>query len=142
MMMIFGMFVFMLETIPYQNLQRSMSWRYAKNDLIGRSASYQYIGAGEDKITLTGVLVPEVTGGDLSLELLRTSAYRGRPYPLIEGTGLIYGMYVMDSISEGRTLFFGDGKAKRIEFTITLTRVNEDLRERLAGMEFNDLISF
>lgn len=40
MMMIYGMFVFMLETIPYQNLQRSMSWRYAKNDRVGRSASW------------------------------------------------------------------------------------------------------
>jgi len=142
MMMIFGLFVFMLETLPYQTLQRSMSWRYAKNDLIGRSATYQYIGAGEDKITLSGVLLPEVTGGDISLELLRTSAYLGRPYPLIEGTGFIYGMYVMDSMSEGRTLFFEDGKAKRIEFTITLTRVNQDLRERLAGIDLSGILSF
>ena len=72
-----------------------------QNDRVGRSASWQYIGAGEDKITLNGVLLPEVTGGDISLELLRTAAYRGRPYPLIEGTGMIYGMYIMDGLNEG-----------------------------------------
>lgn len=140
MMMIYGMFVFMLETIPYQNLQRSMSWRYAKNDRVGRSASWQYIGAGEDKITLNGVLLPEVTGGDISLELLRTAAYRGRPYPLIEGTGMIYGMYIMDGLNEGRAEFFSDGKARRIEFSISLVKASEDLRERLAEMEFSDLM--
>lgn len=128
MMMIYGMFVFMLETIPYQNLQRSMSWRYAKNVRVGRSASWQYIGAGEDKITLNGVLLPEVTGGDISLELLRTTAYRGRPYPLIEGTGMIYGMYIMDGLNEGRAEFF------------SLVKTSEDLRERLAEMEFGDLM--
>lgn len=122
-MMIYGMFVFILETIPYQNLQRSISWRYAKNDRVGRSANWQYIGADEDKNTLNGVLLPEVTGGDISLELLRTAAYCGRHYPLIEGTGMIYGMYIMVSLNEGRVKFFSDSKASRIEFSISLVPV-------------------
>lgn len=54
--------------------------------------------------------------------------------------GVIYGMYVMVGLSEGRTEFFSDGKASGIEFNISLVKVSEDLRERLAEMEFSDLV--
>lgn len=65
---------------------------------------------------------------------------RCQPYPLIEGTGMIYSMYIMDGQNEGRAEFFSNGKAKRIEFSISLVKASKDLRERLADMEFSDLM--
>ncbi|MER2471329.1 phage tail protein [Photorhabdus laumondii] len=141
MMMIYGMFVFMLNTTPYQSLSREMGWRHVKNDRVGKSAKWQYIGAGEDSITLDGVLYPEVTGGDISLEALRTLAYAGRPWPLIEGTGMIYGMFVIESLNETRTEFFSDGKARKIEFTLSLKKVSEDIREGLSNITADDLLN-
>lgn len=49
-------------------------------------------------------------------------------------------MYVMVGLNEGRTEFFSDGKANGIEFNISPVKVSEDLRERLAEMEFSDLV--
>ncbi|KMW71166.1 oxidoreductase [Photorhabdus luminescens subsp. luminescens] len=141
MMMIYGMFVFMLNTAPYQSLSREMAWRHVKNDRVGKSAKWQYIGAGEDSITLDGVLYPEVTGGDISLEALRTLAYAGRAWPLIEGTGMIYGMFVIESLNETRTEFFSDGKARKIEFTLSLKKVSEDIREGLSNITADDLLN-
>ncbi|MFD0709950.1 phage tail protein [Photorhabdus akhurstii] len=141
MMMIYGMFVFMLNTTPYQSLSREMGWRHVKNDRVGKSAKWQYIGAGEDSITLDGVLYPEVTGGDISLEALRTLAYAGRAWPLIEGTGMIYGMFVIESLNETRTEFFSDGKARKIEFTLSLKKVSEDIRESLSNITADDLLN-
>lgn len=141
MMMIYGMFVFMLNTTPYQTLSREMGWRHVKNDRVGKSAKWQYIGAGEDSITLDGVLYPEVTGGDISLEALRTLAYAGRAWPLIEGTGMIYGMFVIESLNETRTEFFSDGKARKIEFTLSLKKVSEDIREGLSNITADDLLN-
>ena len=83
MMMVFGMFVFMLRTTPYQQLQHSQEWRHVKNERVNQSAGWQYIGAGDDNITLSGVLYPEITGGNLSLSALETIGYAGRPWPLI-----------------------------------------------------------
>lgn len=140
MMMIYGMFVFMLNTTPYQSMSRNMDWRHVKNDRIGKSAKWQYIGPGEDSITLNGMLYPEVTGGDISLEVLRTMAFSAKPWPLIEGTGMIYGMFVIDSLTESRTEFFADGKARRIEFTLSLKRVSEDIREVLSIVTADDLL--
>lgn len=135
MMMILGMFVFMLKTTPYQSLEQDSAWRHVKNDRVGKSARYQYIGPGDDKITLSGELRPEITGGDISLELLRTMAFTGKAWPLIQGTGKIYGMYVITDISESRSEFFSDGKARKIGFKVSLERVSEDLREMLGDMD-------
>ena len=75
MMMVFGLFVFELRTLPYQQLQLSRNWRHVKNDRVGRSAKWQYVGAGENQLTLGGLLYPEITGGNLSLGAVSTMAY-------------------------------------------------------------------
>lgn len=141
MMMVYGMFVFELKTLPHQQLQQNKTWRHVKNERINRSASWQYIGAGEDQITLSGVLYPEITGGEVSLTVLTTQAYTGRPWPLIDGTGQIYGMYVITGSQTTRSELDRYGKAKKIEFSISFQRCDEDLRERLQASSVGDLLS-
>ncbi|EIX4511305.1 TPA: phage tail protein [Escherichia coli] len=139
MMMIYGMFVFQLSTLPHQQIQQSRNWRHVKNERVNRSASWQYIGAGDDTITLSGLLYPEITGGEVSLTALTTQAYAGRPWPLIDGVGQIYGMYVITALNTTRSELDRYGKARKIEFTVTFERVNEDLRERLQSSSLGDL---
>lgn len=141
MMMVFGMFVFMLRTTPYQQLQHSQEWRHVKNERVNQSASWQYIGAGDDNITLSGVLYPEITGGNLSLSALETVGYAGRPWPLIEGTGRIYGMYVLTRLERGKSEFDRFGNPKKIEFTLSLSRVDADYREKLQSSTVSDALA-
>ncbi|NCF07986.1 phage tail protein [Kosakonia sp. MH5] len=131
MMMVFGMFVFMLRTTPYQQLRHSQEWRHVKNERVNQSASWQYIGAGDDTVTLEGVLYPEITGGNLSLSALETIGFAGRPWPLIEGEGRIYGMYVLTRLERGKSEFDQYGNPRKIEFTLSLSRVDTDFREKL-----------
>ncbi len=139
MMMIYGMFVFQLSTLPHQQIQQSRNWRHVKNERINRSASWQYIGAGDDTITLSGLLYPEITGGEVSLTALTSKAYVGRPWPLIDGVGQIYGMYVITGLNTTRSELDRYGRARKIEFTVTFERVDEDLRERLQSSSLGDL---
>jgi len=127
MMLILGLFVFRLQTLPYQTLQRNVDYRWPSNSRIGLRPTLQFLGVSEEKITLSGVLMPEITGGKVSLQLLDAMAAEGRAWPMLEGTGTIYGMFVVNSVSETRTEFFSDGSARRIEFSLTLTRVDESL---------------
>lgn len=108
---------------------------------MGKSPRYQYIGPDEEPITLSGTLYPEISGGDVSLTTLETMAYTGRAWPLIEGTGKIYGMYVIDGLTQNRTEFFQDGKARKIDFTLSLKKVSEDIREKLAEITNDDVLS-
>lgn len=125
MMMILGLFVFSLPTLAYQSLERQTSWRHSSSDRVGARAAHQYVGPGEETIDLAGVIVAELAGMPISLELLRRMADQGRPLPLVDGTGIVHGAYVITSIKETRTLFFRDGAARKIEFSLSLQRVDE-----------------
>ncbi|MCY1219230.1 Phage P2 GpU [compost metagenome] len=60
----------------------------------------------------------------------------GLSYVLIEGSGRYYGMFVIENIEVTRTLFFPDGKARRLEFSLKLARVDggmEALGEKLVS---------
>lgn len=125
MMMALGMFIFSLPTLAYQELQRQTDWRHPSNNRVGTNPARQFAGRGDDIITLPGVVLPELAGTPISLDALRYMADTGKAWPLVEGTGRILGIWVIESISETRTLFFPDGAARRIEFSIKLTRIDD-----------------
>ena len=81
---------------------------------VGRSAKWQYVGAGENQLTLGGLLYPEITGGNLSLGAVSTMAYTRLAWPLIDGVGSIYGMYVITGLQETHREFDRYGKAKKM----------------------------
>ena len=125
MLMALGTFVFSLQQLAYQQLQRRTSWRHASSERVGARAARQFVGPGDDSIELSGLVAPDVTGDPASLVLLRELADAGRPLSLVDGTGVVHGAFVIDSISETSTLFFADGVPRRIEFNISLTRVDD-----------------
>lgn len=127
MMLALGMFVFMRQTLPYQNIQREADYRWPSNSRIGKRDAFQFLGVGEEKINLSGVLYPELTGGRFTMTAIRLMADGGRAWPLLDGTGNIYGMYVINKVSETGSVFFSDGTPRKIDFTLALTRVDESL---------------
>ncbi|SHF00066.1 hypothetical protein SAMN02745148_01563 [Modicisalibacter ilicicola DSM 19980] len=139
MMMVYGMFVFSLNTAAYQELQRQTQWRHASQSRIGARPARQFLGVGDDTITLTGTLLPEFTGGQSNLDQLRQMADEGAAWPLIEGTGTMYGVYVIESLNERKRRHFKDGAAQQIEFDITLQRI-DDQRTDLLGTLTNQTL--
>ncbi|HHT0219714.1 TPA: phage tail protein [Klebsiella pneumoniae] len=94
-----------------------------------------------NQLTLGGLLYPEITGGNLSLGAVSTMAYTGLAWPLIDGIGSIYGMYVITGLQETHQEFDRYGKAKKVEFTLSLQRVDEDIRERLQSASVSNLMA-
>ncbi|WP_318356301.1 phage tail protein [Enterobacter sp.] len=127
MMLALGMFVFMRQTLPYQSIQRDTDYRWPSNSRVGLRDTFQFLGPGEETVALSGVLYPELTGGKLSMTTLRLMAEEGRAWPLIDGTGTIYGMFIINNVSETGSLLFSDGTPRRTDFTLKLTRVDESL---------------
>ncbi|MHA3359397.1 phage tail protein [Yersinia enterocolitica] len=135
MMLSLGLFVFMRQTTPYQSIGRNINYRWPTNSRIGLRPTAQFLGVDSEKITLSGVLLPELTGGKLSLLALELMAAQGKAWPLIDGDGTIYGMFVIESLSQIGTLFFADGSARRIEFTLKLLRVDESLTAMFGDLQ-------
>lgn len=125
-MMALGQFVFCLQTLPYTELQQQLAWRHASNSRVGARAKSQFLGVDEEKITLNGTLYPELTGGEEAIDTLRKMADAGDEYPLVDGTGRIYGFFVIESITPTRSEFFGDGAARKIGFSISMKRTDDD----------------
>lgn len=133
MMLALGMFVFSLHTAAYQEMQRQTDWRHPSTARVGAQPARQFLGRGEDAITLPGLILPELAGTALSLDTLRHMADTGKAWPLVEGSGRLYGVWVIDSLSETRTLFFPDGTARRIEFSLSLKRIDDGRRDLIAS---------
>lgn len=126
MMMALGLYVFGLYTVPYQQLQRQVQWRHPSNSRVGARPSRQFVGRGDETITLSGVLMPEITGGKISLAALEAMADEGMAWPLIEGTGLFYGLFVVEGLDTTHTAFFPDGAPRKIEFSLKLARADDE----------------
>lgn len=134
MMMTLGMFVFSLPTLAYQDFSRQTSYRHASQSRIGVRPGSQYLGPGDDKITLSGWFSPELSHGLISMDTLRLMANQGEAWPLIEGTGRIYGLWVIEDLEEKKTIFFPDGMPRRIEFTLQLKRVDDNRVDLLGSL--------
>lgn len=121
-MMALGMFSFGVDTLAYQEFSRTMDWRHASADRMGAMPAFQYVGPGMDSISLPGIIMPEFTGPDTSLDELRDMADTGDAYSLVRTDGIIIGQYMIRSIGEKQSYFLPGGGARRIEFTIELER--------------------
>lgn len=131
MMMALGQFVFSLTTLAYQDLQRQTSWRHATNNRVGARPARQFLGPGDDSITLSGVVAMELTGGTVSLDEIRTMADTGKAWPLVDGSGYVYGQWVIDSMTTTNTLFMANGAPRRVAFQISLTRVDDNITDTI-----------
>lgn len=127
MMMVLGAFVFIGKTLPFQGVSHSTSYTWSGNERVGKRAAYQYLGPGADTLEITGKISTDMTYGAVSLATLRLMAEQGKQWPLIDGNGMIYGMYVINSVKENGSEFLSNGTPRIISFTLTLTRVDESL---------------
>ena len=136
MMMLLGTIIFSVETSAYEQLQRSTQYQWASQSRLGHPVlkhlgiggpAHQYIGPGEDTINLNGTIYPQYKGGPLQLSLIRLSAGLGVALPLIDGYGFIYGRWLIESVQETNSVLFSDGIPRKIDFSLSLKRYNEDL---------------
>lgn len=126
-MMIYGGFAFMLPTVPYQSLVRQSGWRWPEQEVVGAMPAMQFTGATAETIDLTGTLVPGFTGGRIELEALRQLGNLGLPLPLVTGTGLFLGMWVMTSLRESQDVHFSDGTPRRMSFDLLLKKQADEI---------------
>ena len=128
-----GVFVFTRQTVPFQSLDRTSSWRHPTNSVVGTMPKTQFTGKDSETVTISGRLAPEITGGKLSLAMLELMAESGAAFPLIEGADfMLMGFFVIESIQETRTELFGDGTPRLIDFTLNLKRTDDPLLIELA----------
>ena len=125
-MLALGDFRFSLDTAAFQDLERSSSWRWPSVERIGARPALQYVGPGEDTITMRGTIYPHFRGGVGQVSEMRAVASQGEPLMLVDGTGRNWGLYVITEVREGQSTFFSSGKPRKIDFDLSLTMYEDD----------------
>lgn len=119
-MMALGDFRFGLDTAAYQDLSRTNSWRWPSVERIGARPALQFVGPGEESISMSGQIYPHFRGGLGQISAMRAEADKGEPLLLVDGTGQVWGKYVITDIREGQKVFFSNGAPRVQDFDITL----------------------
>ncbi len=119
-----GLFVFDLTSFPFADLTRRTDWRQAKAERIGARSASQYLGPGDEGVTLAGAIVPEVAGSYGAITTLRQMADQGEAWPLVDGNGTIWGNYRITGMDERRRHLLVDGTPRMIDFTLDLDRID------------------
>ena len=125
MILSLGMFAFSIPTLAHDELQRRSDWKHARTGRVGARDASQYVGPGDDKVSINGTAFAELSDGRASLDQLRDMANTGDAWPLLDGAGRVYGAFVIESIDERQKVFLPDGTPRRIDFGIDLALVED-----------------
>lgn len=125
-MMALGNFRFSVATAAYQELVRATEYRWAATSRVGRPPARQFVGVGDDTVTLAGVIYPHYRGGLGQVAAMRTAAEQGEPQRLVTGGGLVLGLWVINRVEETQRAHWPDGSPRRQDFRIELSAYGED----------------
>ena len=127
MILSLGQFVFSVDTLTFNELQRSRSWSFANNDIAQGRPQYQFTGVGEETISIPFLIYQEHGFGNRqSVDDLAEMADTGAGYVLIDGSGYIYGVFAIDSIDDNRSFLTINGVPRKVDGTLKLTRVDDN----------------
>ena len=113
---------FSRDTAAYQSRNRTTAYRWAKQDRLTRDPALQFVGQGDDTLKLSGVIYPHYKGGLGQVDSMRQEAGKGKPFILVEGTGTVFGKFVIESITENQEHFMVGGTPQKISFTLNLRK--------------------
>jgi len=122
---------FSIDTAAYQELTRTTSYRWAKQERIGRLPARQYVGPGDDVIEMSGLIFPQFRSGLEQLNKMRAEAGKGKPLMLVDGRGKVWGKFCIEEVREKQgPEFFKGGAPKRQEFGLKLGIYGEDKKDK------------
>jgi phage protein U len=127
MLMSLGQFIFRTSTLAFQEIQRQRAWNYAENTVAYGRAKKQFMGAGADSVTLPGLIYEEHGFGTrFALDELAGMADTGQGFVLMDGSGYLYGIFVIDSIDETKSILIDNGVPRKVDYTLKLSRVDDE----------------
>ncbi|MEM9734177.1 MAG: phage tail protein [Pseudomonadota bacterium] len=119
---------FKVDTMPVNLADRQLPFRLASMP-VGQSApSQQFLGIGDETVTFKAVVFPKVLSpnGETSLDQLRATGGTGARLPFFDvsagAAGVYLGMWCLQNIGDGKSLFTPLGEAQRIEVDMSIVR--------------------
>ncbi len=125
-MMSLGSFKFGIETAAYDEMSKQHSWRWADQARIGRKSAQQAIGPDASTLSMKGRIYPHWKGGLGQISALKDLGDAMKPHIMVDGTGRIWGKFVIMKLSETQKHLNEFGQPRRQDFTLELKEYGED----------------
>ncbi|GHV50914.1 hypothetical protein FACS1894168_2660 [Deltaproteobacteria bacterium] len=120
-------FSFETTNAAYQKYAGTRGSRWPEQERIGRAPALQHVGIAAADTTLDGVIYPGVLGGlQEDIRNLRLLSLSQKPYQMVTGTGQVCGFWAVVEVSDTRSVFTDDGRARKIEFSLKLKYYGSD----------------
>jgi phage protein U len=126
-MMSLGGFEFSIDTTTYNQLVREASWRWSKQERIGKQDLLQYTGKEGRTVTLSGEAHRFLHNGVGSIDDLYDLADKAEPLQLVSGMGDVLGFWVIDKFTDTTSSFLPGGTPRHKTFTLGLLHYADDL---------------
>lgn len=125
-MMSIGGFKFGIATAAYDEMRKQHSWRWAQQDRIGRKPAQQAVGPDASTVSMKGRIYPHWNGGLKQLIDLKAMGDDMQPLQMIDGTGRIWGKFVITKLAETAKHLNEIGQPRRQDFTLELKEYGPD----------------
>ena len=125
-MMALGDYRFSIDTLAYQRLRREQAYRWQPQPRLLYSPALQFVGMGADTITMAGVIYPELGNGFNQLKGMREQAGKGKPLLLVDGLGYVWGLWVIQRLTEQQAVLGANGQPHKQSFQLQLVHYSQD----------------
>ena len=114
-----------VDTFPFSvdSVSRSASADIATKPLLNGLKGAEFMGEGDDRLTLRGQLLPAKIGGLNELEALREHMRKGAALPVMRGDGVRLGTFAITNLRDNHNHLLRDGVGALVRYTITLKKV-------------------
>jgi hypothetical protein len=119
-LMAWGPFRFEVGKAAYEELAHSTEARWEKHPIIGRRPAAQYLGPGEETVTLRGTIYPRYTGEGSAAQArdLLSAAQDKKTYTLMASDGSIIDIYRLERAKAVSTEILPEGSAQKIVYDL------------------------
>lgn len=125
MLMALGLFVFSIPTLAHDELSRKSAYRHVSTPRMGARDATQFTGVGDETVSISGSAFTELGDGEASIAQLRAMAETGAAWSLVDGTGAVWGSFVIQTVDEKQRALWPNGKPRQIDFALELLRVDD-----------------
>ena len=118
-----------MDTRPFNadKFDRTASADLVEKAVMGGLKPSEFMGQGEDTLTITGQLLPFKTGGLAEFEMLDEMRRTGARFPVMRGDGKRLGTYAITDISERHGQLMRDGVGFTVKY-LSLIHISEPTR--------------
>ncbi|MCS4503902.1 phage tail protein [Arhodomonas aquaeolei] len=124
-MMMLGPFMFSVGTAAPRQISRTARYSWPSQDRVGRRPLLQWTGRGAERIEIEGTIYPEFKGGLRQVQAMRELAGQGKRWLLVDGLGVVYGLFAILQVEETGSIYDKHGAPRRISFRLQLEYAGE-----------------